>query len=169
MDLIKRETWWRVSSTDLILKRNKPSGPTSQLIPNDLGIFLPHTTRLSKQVRMGHVFCFLFCTSYTKDQLTADAHLQLTWDAESAVGLGSRDVRAEFMNTFPWDLLLPEHRFSTMHSPSFYTLCPFCCGHFKGNNFCPVLEGILSLHPRQSLLCLLPTGPSLGLLLRKGI
>ena len=27
----------------------------------------------------------------------ADAHLQLTWDAESAMGLGNRDMSAEFM------------------------------------------------------------------------
>lgn len=70
VDLSERETRWRVSSIDLILKRNKPPGPTSQLIPSDLGIFIPHTTRLYKQVRMGHIFCCLFCTFYTKDQLT---------------------------------------------------------------------------------------------------
>lgn len=84
----KRETW-----LDLILKRNKFSGPTSQLISSDLGTLILRITSLAKWVGMWPVLLLL--PFYHLRPKTASVRGK-RWQAP----ISSRDEMAEQ----PWGL-----------------------------------------------------------------
>lgn len=91
---------------------------------------------------MGHLFCFLFCTSYTRQLTTGNGRrsLQLPWGSWVSRGTWEKGCESGVHAQIPLGLAASRVQISTMHSPSFYTLCPFCCGAFKGNSFFPILK-----------------------------